>query len=163
MKKSFYVSLLLMATFNLSCAQEYDVIIKNGRIIDAKNKIDRVCDLGIKDGIIQSVGTSLSENKASVIIDAENLIVTPGLIDIHSHNFHGTTPNRYLSNSFSALAPDGFTFRTGITTIVDVGGAGWRNFEVFKEQVIDKAKTRVLSFLNIVGSGMQGGKFEQDL
>jgi dihydroorotase len=163
MKKSFYLSLFLIASFNLSCAQEYDVIIKNGRIIDAKNKIDRVGDLGIKDGIIQSVGTSLSENKAAVIIDAENLIVTPGLIDIHSHNFHGTTPNRYLSNSFSALAPDGFTFRTGITTIVDVGGSGWRNFELFKEQVIDKAKTRVLSFLNIVGSGMQGGKFEQDV
>ena len=69
---------------------------------------------------------------AKRVVDASGLIVVPGLIDIHSHNFHGTIPNRYLSNSFSALPPDGFSFRSGITTIVDVGGAGWRNFEVFK-------------------------------
>lgn len=163
MKKSFYITLFFLATINLSCAQEYDIVIKNGRIIDAKNMMDRVSDIGIKDGKIASIGTAISENNAELVIDAENLIVTPGLIDIHGHNFHGTTPNRYLSNSFSALAPDGFTFRAGITTIVDVGGAGWRNFEVFKNQVIDKSKTRVLSFLNIVGHGMQGGKFEQDL
>ena len=64
---------------------------------------------------------------------------------------------------FRSLPPDGFSFRSGITTIVDVGGAGWRNFEVFKNQVVDKSNTRVLSFINIVGNGMQGGAFEQDL
>ena len=82
---------------------------------------------------------------------------------MHSHNFHGTVPNRYLSNSFTALPPDGFTFRTGVTTIVDVGGAGWKNFELFKSQVIDRSKTRVLSFLNIVGAGMSGGPREQNV
>lgn len=163
MKKSIYLYFLFIITLSTSYAQDYDVIIKNGRIIDVKNNIDQIGDIGIKDGIIKSVGSIIPENFGNLVVDAQNLIVTPGLIDIHSHNFHGTVPNRYLSNSFSALPPDGFSFRSGITTIVDVGGAGWRNFEVFKNQVIDKSNTRVLSFINIVGNGMQGGVFEQDL
>jgi len=57
---------------------------------------------------------------------------------------------------------DGFTFRVGVTTIVDAGGAGWKSFPVFKKNVIDNAQTRVLSFLNIVGEGMRGGAYEQD-
>lgn len=163
MKKAIYLYFLFIITLSTSCAQDYDLIIKNGRIIDVKNNIDQIGDIGIKDGIIKSVGSIIPENFGDLVVDAQNLIVTPGLIDIHSHNFHGTVPNRYLSNSFSALPPDGFSFRSGITTIVDVGGAGWRNFEVFKNQVIDKSNTRVLSFINIVGNGMQGGAFEQDL
>jgi dihydroorotase len=163
MKKAIYLYFLFIMTLSTSCAQDYDLIIKNGRIIDVKNNIDQIGDIGIKDGIIKSVGSIIPENFGNVVVDAQNLIVAPGLIDIHSHNFHGTVPNRYLSNSFSALPPDGFSFRSGITTIVDVGGAGWRNFEVFKNQVVDKSNTRVLSFINIVGNGMQGGAFEQDL
>jgi len=163
MKKAIYLYFLFIITLSTSCAQDYDLIIKNGRIIDVKNNIDQIGDIGIKDGIIKSVGSIIPENFGNVVVDAQNLIVAPGLIDIHSHNFHGTVPNRYLSNSFSALPPDGFSFRSGITTIVDVGGAGWRNFEIFKNQVIDKSNTRVLSFINIVGNGMQGGAFEQDL
>ena len=61
------------------------------------------------------------------------------------------------------MYPDGFTLRVGVTTVADAGGAGWRNFEDFKTRVIDRSKTRVLAFLNIVGNGMRGGKFEQDL
>ena len=101
--------------------------------------------------------------KKPMFVDANGLYVSPGLIDIHSHNFHGTEPNNYLSNSFDALPPDGFSFRSGVTTIVDVGGAGWRNFKIFKEQIIDRSKTRVLSFLNIIGSGMKGGAVEQNI
>ena len=77
--------------------------------------------------------------------------------------FFGTEPNAYLSNSFTALPPDGFTFRVGVTTVVDTGGAGWRNFIQFKEQVIDRSQTRVLAMLNIVGSGMKGGPVEQNV
>ena len=144
-------------------AQEFDILIKNGRVIDAKNKVDRVMDVAIKDGKIAKVDANIPQNQAVRTINANGLFVSPGLIDIHSHNFHGTEPDAYLSNSFSALPPDGFTFEHGVTTVVDVGGAGWRNFKQFKDQVIDRAKTRVLSFLNIVGSGMKGGAIEQNL
>ena len=163
MKKLLFTILSVIFIYTFSHGQNYDLVIKNGHIIDKKNNIDFIGDIGVSNGIIKYVGKALPNNSSRKIINAESLIVVPGLIDIHSHNFHGTIPNRYLSNSFSALPPDGFSFRSGITTIVDVGGAGWKNFEVFKEQVIEKSKTRVLAFLNIIGLGMQGGEIEQNI
>ena len=163
MKKLLFTIFSLIFIYTFSFGQNYDLVIKNGHIIDKKNNIDFIGDIGVSNGIIKYVGKALPNNSSRKIINAESLIVVPGLIDIHSHNFHGTIPNRYLSNSFSALPPDGFSFRSGITTIVDVGGAGWKNFEVFKEQVIEKSKTRVLAFLNIIGLGMQGGEIEQNI
>ena len=146
-----------------SYTQVYDILIKNGHVIDAKNNLNKIIDIAIVDNKIALIQKNISINSALIIIDANGLYVSPGLIDIHSHNFHGTEPNNYLSNSFDALPPDGFSFRSGVTTIVDVGGAGWRNFKTFKEQIIDRSKTRVLSFLNIIGSGMKGGAVEQNL
>ena len=163
MKKLLFTIFSVIFIYAFSHGQNYDLVIKNGHIIDKKNNIDFIGDIGVSNGIIKYVGKALPNNSSRKIINAESLIVVPGLIDIHSHNFHGTIPNRYLSNSFSALPPDGFSFRSGITTIVDVGGAGWKNFEVFKEQVIEKSKTRVLAFLNIIGLGMQGGEIEQNI
>ena len=162
-KYTVCIAILALLFSNFLIAQDYDILIKNGHLIDAKNSIDKVMDIAIKDGQIASVETSISRNKAKRVIDAKGLLVTPGLIDIHSHNFFGTEPNAYLSNSFTAVPPDGFSFRVGITTLVDVGGAGWRNFRQFKENVIDQSKTRVLSFLNIIGSGMKGGAIEQNI
>jgi len=146
-----------------SYTQVYDILIKNGHVIDAKNNINKIIDIAIVDNKIALIEKNISNELANRIIDANGLYVSPGLIDIHSHNFHGTEPNNYLSNSFAALPPDGFSFRSGVTTIVDVGGAGWRNFKIFKEQIIDRSKTRVLSFLNIIGSGMKGGAVEQNI
>src|SRR5205085_11187710 len=71
--------------------------------------------------------------------------------------------NHYLGDGFEALPPDGFTFRVGVTTVVDAGGAGWKTFNTFKSNVIDHSQTRVLSFLNIVGEGMRGGPYEQNI
>ena len=146
-----------------SYTQVYDILIINGHVIDAKNNINKIIDIAIVDNKIALIQKNISIKSALKIIDANGLYVSPGLIDIHSHNFHGTEPNNYLSNSFAALPPDGFSFRSGVTTIVDVGGAGWKNFKTFKEQIIDRSKTRVLSFLNIIGSGMKGGAVEQNL
>ncbi len=144
-------------------AQEYDLLLKGGHVIDSRNNIDQLMDVAIADGKIAKVAANISKNTAKTVVDAKGLIVAPGFIDIHSHNFHGTEPGAYLSNSFSALPPDGFSFRSGVTTVVDVGGSGWRNFKLFKEQTIDRSKTRVLAFLNIIGSGMKGGAIEQNL
>lgn len=149
--------------FSSVLAQDYDMLIQNGHLIDAKNGINEVMDIAIKDGKIAAVSSKLNSKQSKKTIDAKGLVISPGLIDIHGHHFHGTEPSSYLSNSFTALPPDGFTFESGITTVVDVGGAGWRNFNQFKEQTIANSKTRVLSFLNIVGHGMKGGAFEQDL
>ena len=120
-------------------------------------------DVAIADGKIAEVAASIDAAKASRVVDAAGLYVVPGLIDLHAHVFHGTEPDAYLSNGLAAVAPDSHSFRSGQTTLVDVGGAGWRNFNQFKTNIIDTSKTRVLSFLNIVGSGMKGGPAEQDL
>lgn len=157
---------LLMGIFVLPLimagAQEVDLIIKGGHVIDPKNNLDGIMDVSIDDGKVLAVGADLG-TEAFRVIDATGLLVVPGLIDIHGHHFHGTVPDNYLANSYTALPPDGFTLRVGVTTVVDVGGAGWRNFKTFKSQTIDRSKTRVLSFLNIVGSGMAGGAIEQNL
>jgi dihydroorotase len=131
-------------------------------VIDPKNNIDGVMDVAIQGNKIIQVGRNISQN-AKKVVDATGLYVTPGIIDIHGHHFFGTEPNSYLSNSFTAVPPDGFTFRAGVTTVADAGGPGWRNFDLYKTNVIDQSKTRVLVFLNIVGAGMKGGAHEQSI
>jgi dihydroorotase len=145
-----------------SSAPLYDLLIKGGRIIDARNKIQDLMDLAVNGGRIAKVAADIPRARASRVIDAGGLLVCPGFIDMHSHHFIGTEANAYLSNGPCALPPDGFTFRSGVTTVVDTGGAGWKNFEQFKQQTIDTAVTRILALLNIVGSGMKGGEMEQN-
>ncbi len=162
-KYTLLVTLLVLFVSSTTVAQDYDILIKGGHVIDAKNGIDNVMDVAIKDGKIMSVERNIRANTATTVIDAKGLYVCPGLIDMHSHNFYGTEDNAYLSNGYYAVPPDGFSFESGVTTLVDAGGPGWRNFEQFKSQVIDRSKTRVLAFLNIVGSGMKGGPIEQNI
>ena len=144
-------------------AQEYDLLIKNAHMIDPKNEISQKMDVAIADGKIARVSAGIPENSAKSTIDATGLYITPGIIDMHAHLFWGTEEGAYLSNSTASLPPDGFTFRSGVTTVVDAGSAGWRNFKTFKKQTIDQSKTRVYAYLNIVGPGMKGGPYEQDL
>jgi dihydroorotase len=165
--KSYTLKLSIFAVLFLcvyaSYAQEYTLLIKGGHVIDAKNNINEVIDVAIFKDTIVAVAKNIDPKKAAQVIDAKGMYVTPGLIDMHSHNFFGTEPDHYLGNGLEALPPDGFTFRAGVTTVVDAGGAGWKTFPTFKTQTIDHAKTRVLSFLNIVGEGMRGGAYEQNL
>ena len=163
MKKLKLLSLALVLMSGSLLAQNYDILIKGGHIIDPVNNIDQVMDLAIKGNKIASIEKEISANQAKKVVDASGLIVSPGLIDMHTHNFYGTVHNRYLANSFTAVPPDGFTFRSGVTTVVDAGSPGWRNFELYKSQIIDPSKTRVLCFLNIVGAGMSGGHREQHI
>ena len=154
---------MLFGASNPLFAQQFDLLLKGGHVIDPKNGIDEIMDVAVTDGKIARVAGSVPEGEAARVVDATGLYVTPGLIDIHSHNYYGTEPHSAYSNGFNALPPDGFTFRAGVTTTVDTGGAGWRNFRHFKEQVIDRSKTRVLAFINTVGWGMKGHPYEQDL
>src|SRR3954447_25242287 len=141
---------------------KYDLLLQGGHVVDAKNRISAVMDVGIKDGKIAAVAAKLDPSDALKTVNVGGLYVTPGLIDIHVHVYTGTGErNSYAGDN--SLPPDGFTFRVGVTTVADAGCAGWRNFEDFKEKIIDRSKTRVLAFLNIVGNGMRGGRFENDL
>ena len=152
-------ALLLPAAIH---AQTYDLVIKNGHVIDPKNNIDAVRDVAVRDGKIAKVEQSIPVTQATKIIDAGGLYVIPGLIDIHTHVFVGGKPETF-ADGFLSVSPDDFTLKAGVTTVVDAGTSGWRNFPVFKEHVIEKSKTRVLAFLNIAGNGMTGSPTEQDL
>ena len=156
--------LITMVFYTSMIAQEYDILIKGGTVIDVKNElINAKVDVAVADGKIVRVAANIPAEAAKKVILADGMLVTPGLIDIHGHVFWGTDPHGMYSNGMHSVAPDGFTFRSGVTTIVDAGSSGWRNFLEFKEQTVDHSKTRVLAFLNIVGSGMKGGVIEQNL
>ena len=142
--------------------QTYDLLLRNGQLIDPKNSINGKMDIAVLDGKVAKVAASIPSNQAKKIIDVTGLIVTPGLIDIHTHVFVGGKPETF-ADGFLSVSPDDFTLKSGVTTVVDAGTSGWRNFPVFKEHVIDKSRTRVLAFLNIAGNGMTGSPTEQDV
>jgi dihydroorotase len=167
MMKYHRVSFALLLGFAVVSLQaqpaspDYDLLLKNGHVIDPKNNIDEVYDVAIKDGKIAKVAKDIPASFAVKTIILHDMYVVPGLIDIHVHVFAGTGErNSYAGDN--SIYPDGFTFRVGVTTVVDAGCSGWRNFEDFKDKIIDRSQTRVLAMLNIVGHGMRGGKYEND-
>ena len=141
---------------------DFDLLLKGGHVIDGRNNLNAGRDIAIKDGKIAAVAANIAASRATKTIDASGLYVTPGLVDIHVHVYQGPTRNSYANGSWG-LQPDGYTLRVGVTTVADAGSAGWRTFDDFKTRIIDNQKTRVLSFLNIVGAGMGSGSIEQNL
>ena len=163
---------LTPAMLSLSAAQtaapspgtgpKYDLLLRGAHVVDARNKVSGVRDVAIAGGRIAEVSARIDPQDAVKTVDLKGLYVTPGLIDIHAHTYTGTGERRSYAGD-NSVYPDGFTFRVGVTTVADAGCAGWRNFEDFKDRIIDRSRTRILAFLNIVGNGMRGGTYEQDL
>src|ERR1700726_4714080 len=160
MNRQFWLCLTVLLSSS-AMAQEYDLLLKGGHVVDGKNKINAVRDVAIRDGKIAAVAASIDPTKAHKVVNVAGLYVTPGLVDIHVHVYAGTGMRGAYSGDLSVY-PDGYTFRSGVTTVVDAGSSGWRNFPDFKDRVIDRSKTRVLAFINIVGNGMGGGSVEQN-
>ena len=150
----------LMATPAQS--QEIEFLIKNGHVFDPKNNIDEVLDVAVADGKILKVAPNIKAENTKTVVDATGLYVTPGLIDPHTHVFVGTKADKFADGN-NSLSPDDFSFKAGITTVVDAGTSGWRNFPLFKTQVIDESKTRILAFLNIAATGMTDDSAQNDL
>ncbi|TLU98235.1 amidohydrolase/deacetylase family metallohydrolase [Dyadobacter luticola] len=155
--------LLVFLSASLSFSQNIDLLLKGGHVIDPKNNLDADLDVAITAGKIMQVAKDIPASSAKKVVDVKGLYVAPGFIDMHVHVFYGVTPESYIANAATSVVPDAFSFRTGVTTMVDAGSSGWRNFKTFKAQTIDKSQTRVLAFLNIVGTGMASRFEEQDL
>ena len=153
--------LLAFALISASAQPKYDLLLKGGHVIDSKSGVDAIRDVAVKDRKIAAVAVGIAPADAAKTIDVRGLYVTPGLLDIHVHVYAGTGQRGAYTGDLSVY-PDPFTFRNGVTTVVDAGSSGWRNFSDFKDRVIDRSKTRVLAFINIVGKGMGGGTVEQD-
>jgi dihydroorotase len=153
--------MFLYSVADTALAQDIEIIIKGGHVIDPKNHIDAPMDVAIANGKIIKVAVSIPADQTKKVIDAKGMYVVPGLIDLHTHAFVGSKPG--FADGFSSVSPDDITLKAGITTVVDAGTSGWRNFSVFKNNVIDRSHTRVLAFLNIAGSGMTGFPSEEDV
>ncbi len=133
MRKIFLCLFPLPYFSNIICSQSYSIVIKNGHVIDPKNNIDGIRDIAVNNGKILEVAKNINAANALQVVNAKGFYVTPGLIDIHTHNFIGTNLDQAYMNGPNAVAPDGFTFRTGVTTVVDAGSSGWRTFPEFKK------------------------------
>ncbi len=142
-------------------AQQPELLIRGGHLIDPASNTDAVRDILVGGGRVIKIAAHIPADSVRKIIDAGGLYVSPGFIDIHTHVFVGPKPDIF-ADGVSSLSPDDFSFRSGVTTVVDAGTSGWRNFPNFKKQVIDVSKTRILAFLNISGTGMSGKPGEAD-
>ena len=134
-------------------AQEYDIVLRGGRVIDPANSIDRVMDVGVTGNRITAVAAYIADAQARKLVNVSGMIVVPGLVDLHAHVF----------GYEGSLTPDDTALPAGTTTIVDAGGSGWRTFDEFRRTVIAHSATRVLALLNIVGEGMVGEPYESNV
>jgi dihydroorotase len=155
MRRTFPILIALAAP--LAAQPSYDLLLKGGHVIDPKNNIDKVMDVAIAGGKIARVAANIPAAEAKKTVDAAGLYVTPGLIDLHAHVYTRADVKALVAGE-NNVQPDAFSFRSGVTTMVDAGTSGWRTFPQFRERVIDRAKTRVLALLNIAGYGMGTGK-----
>lgn len=138
----------------------YDLLLKGGRVIDPKNGVNAPMDVAVKDGKIARVAAGIPAAEAAKVVNVTGLTVTPGLIDIHVHVYQ-RPDNRAMARDSNVQA-DAHTFRSGVTTVVDAGTAGWKDLPEFRRRAVDKSRTRVLALVNIAGAGMGTDK-EDDL
>ncbi len=120
----------------LNAQTRYDLLLKGGHVIDPKNSINQPMDVAVAGGKIARVAENISPTEAKQTVDVAGFYVTPGLIDIHVHVYTGTG-NKDSYTGDRSVYPDGFTLRSGVTTVVDAGSSGWTNFPDFKSRVID--------------------------
>jgi dihydroorotase len=124
----------------------YDLIIKGGRVIDPAQNIDGVMDVAVEGGKIAKVTPDIPNKEAKRVRNAAGKIVTPGLIDVHTHVYDGVIEN--------GVSPDDLGVKQGVTTVVDCGSAGWATFGGFPKYVIPSAKTTVYCLLHIGSFGL---------
>lgn len=137
----------------------FDLLIRGGTVFDPEQCSFRQEDIAVKDGAIVRRDAGFSGEEAENILDASGCIVSPGLIDMHCHIYPVFPYVR--RDSLRTTNAEEHMVRCGVTTAVDAGTCGWRNFGDFKENVIDATKLRVLAFLDIAAKGMAYPDSEQ--
>lgn len=147
------ILIVALCAAGLLPAQTYDLLLKGGHVIDPANQLNGVMDVAVSNSKIARVAQGIAPAQAKKTVDVTGLYVTPGLIDLHAHVYGYS----------GSLFPDDTSLIAGTTTVVDAGGSGWRTFDDFKRTIIDSSRTRVLSLINIVGHGMKGSGFEDNV
>ena len=137
----------------------FDLLIRGGTVFDPEQCSFHQEDIAVRDGVIVRRDAGFSGEEAENILDASGCIVSPGLIDMHCHIYPVFPYVR--RDSLRTTNAEEHMVRCGVTTAVDAGTCGWRNFGDFKENVIDATKLRVLAFLDIAAKGMAYPDSEQ--
>jgi dihydroorotase len=130
----------------------YDLLIRGGKVIDPSQDIEAVRDVAIASGKIARIDAQIPTGQAREVISAEGKIVTPGLIDIHTHVFPYVGPY--------GIEPDPYCVHRGVTTVIDAGTSGAFTFPAFRKFTIEKATTRIRALLHVVSIGMVTGSTE---
>ena len=126
----------------------FDLILRGGRVVAPPQKLDVVSDVAFAGGKVAQVGKNIKADAGTEVRDVSGYIVTPGLIDLHTHVYWGGT-------SLGIDAED-FCRTSGVTTAVDTGSAGPGNFAGFRKHVIEPSQVRILSFLHVSHAGIFG-------
>lgn len=130
----------------------YDTVIVGGRVIDPASETDAVRDVGITDGKIAAVEAGIDTRDARSVIDAHGQIVTPGLVDLHTHIYWGVT--------YWGIEADPVAAQTGVTTWLDVGSSGAYTFPGFRRYVVEQTRSRVFALLNLSSIGLVAQTWE---
>ena len=124
----------------------FDLILTGGHLIDPSQNIDGKLDIGFLNGKVQKVQKDLNSKHAKKVINVSNYIVTPGLVDLHTHVYWGGTS--------LGIDADEYCRKSAVTTSVDTGSAGPGNFAGFRTHVIEKSESNILAYLHISHAGI---------
>jgi dihydroorotase len=126
----------------------FDLLLRGGRLIDPSQKLDAVTDVAFAGGKVAAVGSGLKADAGTDVRDVSGLIVTPGLIDLHTHVYWGGTS--------LGIDAEEFCRTSGVTTSIDTGSAGPGNFAGFRKHVIEPSEVRILAYLHVSHAGIFG-------
>lgn len=136
-----------------------DLVIKNGRVYNVETRTFQVQDVGVAQGKIAAISEAVMVHEKTKVIDAGGCIVAPGLIDMHCHIYPYVPGGE---EGLPTIQGEAHMFRSGVTTAVDAGTCGCRDFFYFKEKYIDQSKLRIYAFINIAAAGMVNFSSEQN-